>query len=1058
MTEADIAYATGRTSSEDPPHDALSVRSFSSPPNAATIARHDADAVPKHYRGIREGSDPPGTSGSMTRSRRAIGRVVVHATGSDSAPAARHPITRRRIISRPTVSVSVAALAALCSPVSAQTTKKQAEALVAAYYKKQNFSAESIEHRKLAARTVIGVAEKLGTSVGAAVESARLDTTVVASEAEGVLVKYHKRQADLALAYGIWDANSALVQGALLATGPIAGPISVIVWENTADAIVQWSRKEEEGRNKRAFALALDQLGAAFTKKLASSPPADRAALMESKIKETSLLDSAPAEVRGKLQANLMRQAIEMNAVNANAIAAQGKQLAQQGETLAKQGQQLDRVQQALATHTRSTAENFRRIGTEVADIQASVAALQQKTGQNSQDIQYMQGLLWGQLSIDQRLAALKTGGFFREMSPVERDAQIDLLKAQKARADLVRSVDSALQTTAAFVSAAKALGIDSPALNELGNVVAKGEVLFASAMAASTGNPVAILNAVTSIAGLFSDSPDPDAVRHAQIMGELREIKGLQIQTLQEVRAVQEQLKVVLQLQAETLRQVTALRSQLDEVHRDTVRRIEQVNANVLENITITTELGLQGVDQCRLSLSSDRAAFGIGDITAATYESLYPWLSFAEAAGTAPRVASCTTWLLWTLERKAGDWYFRVRSATNPEVPMSGEGDALRQLYLPMLDVFSGLRGEDAKPVSRDAALAALMLPSTNVSELDRKWKAVQANGLSVPCHVTLARYEKTSARCSDESNQHSTTSDYLQYPYYLAPIEEAARHTLATHIFPAYFRDRKPIGVATMNQVNPDGLVQGRKMLSNMLRRVDVAVSQRSLLHGDLLLPALHSRLQGIDQQLRTGNDAERLAARRYLLDLHLLLDRTRYGSMGDDSLVLPYNFVVYTLASDMRAGGINLLQYQLASSLRNTEVWKQLSPSPLEFVFAEKDSEERDFSVVKRSTVTGLPDLDPATGYVMETVRLKPPKGWSVRFNRQFVRIPSMAALQNGALMLPGDTLYLQRLRAELFEQLSAYGFLTDTKLSTSQAALVQNALLREALARRVSPAK
>ena len=878
----------------------------------------------------------------------------------------------------------------------------------------------------------------------AGIKIGQLNNIKTTSDAEAVLLRFQKNKADIEFGYGAANTGSELIKNTLLLAGPVAGPVAALVWQNTMDRLIKWGQDQSEDSNQKAFAMAFNEVGDDFIKKLEQLDSKEVPKAIEDKIKELKILDSAPPEVRGTMEASFQRQALSISAVNAEEIAKQGAELKKQGNTIQEQSESIQKIDHALKQHVRDTTQRFEKIGNQVKNLKNSVEILKNQTGQNTQDISYMQGLLWNRLSVDEQLSAIQSGGFFREITPAERNIKVTQLKTQKAREELINSVSDTLNTANAFIKTAGALGIPAKTLEPLAKGVAIGETLFSATTAIISGNPVAILNSITSMAGLFGgDKPDPHEVRHKEIMDKLRGIEELQQETLEEIKKVQQQLQQVIALQAETLRQIIELSRELDSVHQSLITKLEEVNANVLESIKVTTDLGTQGIDQCRISTSTDRYNHHINNLSSASYDELLPWLAYTSAGSTTPGVALCTTWLLWTLERKAGDWFFRVRNQSNPEVPLSGRGDGLRDIYKPMWVLFQGFTHPN------ESALAGLISPSTTVPNLDAKWEAVREAKLSVPCHVTLNVHEKVpGVRCGDESPHHPTVADYLSYPYYLQPLGEVTQYSLDMHVFPAYYKKMEPLPINEISTPNPDGLKDGMKILNNMLRRLDIAIAQRNLLHGDLLIPDIYHQFNAVGNQLNTHGltDEQRAEAKRKLNDINLLLDRAAFHHLNPDFRNLATNFLLYTLVKDFNAKSGNEIQYQALTQFNNLDAWKLLVSSPLELIYAATDGEERQFEIVKLDSKTQQPIPNSQKGYEMEKVVMRVPKGWSARFNQTFIRMPSTFVFKQKALIVSSDVRYLMRLRETVIDELVSYGIPGDDSLTPDQLALLNNALL------------
>jgi hypothetical protein len=240
---------------------------------------------------------------------------------------------------------------------------------------------------------------------------------------------------------------------------------------------------------------------------------------------------------------------------------------------------------------------------------------------------------------------------------------------------------------------------------------------------------------------------------------------------------------------------------------------------------------------------------------------------------------------------------------------------------------------------------------------------------------------------------------------------------------------------------------GVRNGRDLLTEGLRRVDVAMAQRNLMHGDILLSTLYSKYVEASKTARDikASREKATAARNRLNEIVLLLDENQ-----DPDLAV--NFLVYLLVKEFEKNKTNILQYQAAlatGGIHPARVWGALIELPLEFLYSDRaDGEEFYFSVQTREDQR----------VVTEARKLKVPKGWSVRWNGTIVRMPSESAIRQGALRVADDLRELGRRRGEIIDALASYGFLSDPALTESARALIERGFVLQALNARPGTAR
>lgn len=214
---------------------------------------------------------------------------------------------------------------------------------------------------------------------------------------------------------------------------------------------------------------------------------------------------------------------------------------------LGKTRERLLTIEEGFEQMRAETKEKFKAV--EVAQKHSNEAIIELgeglqsvalRTGQNAQDIGFMQELMWGKLSNKEKLAALDHG-FMRDMYPQKRENLRKALGKAASAETLMETVDTAINYAGGGAAVLKKLGfpINQIEFNKNIQTAKAGTSVVTNLM---IGN---YMGALMAAGGLFGsdNSPDIGEVRHLQLMAKLDEIIELQKKILDAVNQLSRQV-----------------------------------------------------------------------------------------------------------------------------------------------------------------------------------------------------------------------------------------------------------------------------------------------------------------------------------------------------------------------------------------------------------------------------------------------------------------------------------------------------------------------------------
>jgi hypothetical protein len=197
--------------------------------------------------------------------------------------------------------------------------------------------------------------------------------------------------------------------------------------------------------------------------------------------------------------------------------------------------------------------------------------------GENSYRIDALEGVMWGTLTANQRVEALK-GGAFASVLRGRSAQEVAEFKANLKRAAVLEDISNtagAVGTVAnSFASIGRAIGID---LSEPVARINQGVVLAQSIVGIASGNPIGIISGLGGIASVFGPAGGPDATSAAlkalrQEIQQLRqEMYQYHVREMEAIEALSGKLDQrfaqLASLQSSTLAQIGFNTLQLDEL-----------------------------------------------------------------------------------------------------------------------------------------------------------------------------------------------------------------------------------------------------------------------------------------------------------------------------------------------------------------------------------------------------------------------------------------------------------------------------------------------------------
>ena len=595
----------------------------------------------------------------------------------------------------------------------------------------------------------------------------------------------------------------------------------------------------------------------------------------------------------------------------------------------------LTSLAQAFTGYAEKTDQRLSRLESNQLAIYDDIASLTKQVSTNTEaiaknqdDIEFIQGTLFGKLTPAEQLQALE-GGFFPSMSDEARAGLERKIKITEKRQKILEDVQWVLNEGAALVSIGQDLGIDDEIMEPIAAAVEIGTAASTAFVAFSSGN---YLQGVAAITGLFGKK-DVEGERHKAVMAGLRRLAEGQRRLAEGQRKLAEGQRGLASVLRDMMGQLGHMDEKLNQLsenqqqlaynqekiyglmvaigediqakHEDSMGRLYELGADVLYNRTLIRERVAEKLKVCdamRFRYINERVLDKITDLEGDLKYGFFPSYADIERIGNRHdlgRNGYCHEQLsaIFAYSNRAFHSHFLLETYKQTPSDHTADGEAgeigkfLRLIYNPSTQLLMKRYGYLG--LSERQILNALSLPVIDLQALDRKHRQSKNFPLDNKPHLL-----------DELENALSPTAVLSEiwllldiYPFYhfvspdgaILPLDEIKRRAGAGRLY-----------------------TPGISWLQQALDIVDVTIAQQVLIAGDLLLPVMYEKLH---KGFHSNEGREEIKSIRILLQKNPLLAR---------------NFILYLVDKELKKN-IPALLYDTIT------VEDSIKPGPLPDLF-------------------------------------------------------------------------------------------------------------------------
>ncbi len=644
-----------------------------------------------------------------------------------------------------------------------------------------------------------------------------------------------------------------------------------------------------------------------------------------------------------------------------------------------------------------------------VKDIQDELMVQGKDIAQLKTDVDLTQQVLWGKMSVNEQVDALKSG-FFSRLEPSKREALREKLESYKRFADIQDAAKTVLTAGQNLATIAAGLGVDSKVVAAVHKAVHVGNSGLNVVGAIVSGNPMRMLEAVAGVFGLFGGSgPDVGELRHQEVMGKLGELMAGQ----QQIMRTQEQ---IMQTQVQIANMVQAIARQMQINHRQILAGLDRIyqKEEVLQKML--SEVLTQDLRLCHAFLDgrslggsdNDGGEFSFSDGEFKTYEhQRQHFQTFAGAFQTCQKGLES----VFVTGRYDLSNVFLTHSA-----PLNNSDNETRAAN-EQLESFRKYTFEPTWAYTRRHWLGAQSeQPQTLVlgqflANPQGSFGQWGQGGLSRDNPLTKGLTPFQALGASPASDR--SVIGILSQMIFVPAVLEVAKFTLET----APYFELKPNGSdldsrllsaeeLMLRSEAPNGVL-ARRNLRSLLDVVRYSIAQQTMVSGEAVMAALYEAI-GLDKKIDlVGRQKELNEFKEKLLETgrpgEIALQTCTTGNqIFDATCVLdqnPYaraNFANYWLSQRLHSNKVaanNVTGYRLALAQSDDDLLSRTVGRHLRFV---QQGEQKTWSIQLASTSGELSSLE----------------------------LPAAERVRSQAVLYPGEMGELVRLRNHIVSELSA----------------------------------
>lgn len=840
---------------------------------------------------------------------------------------------------------------------------------------------------------------------------------------------YKDQQKSNAIASKVLRANNEIVKYSLsfvssIGSGPLAPFIAKVmhdVVDKSLDGVAnEFDRlNQESAKNVFSNAISNYREGEGNLDKLVGMKPAailnelnQNGYLPALDLKDKEL----DADGRSIAQEAMIKDLAKMDKAILTDLADKGKQI----KNIQEEVKDLRASSQKLWEVTKEVDRRVSRIESNMNDIKTSLSNMNKEISKNKdnildnrKDIEYLQSFMFGKMSPKERIEALNNG-FFEGMDAVERQKLEDKLILEAKRNEVISDMSYYVNSAGELLNIAGNLGFEGKFMNDAGNAIQAGQHIINGITAMnSPGGWLSAASSFSNVLGMGRKKVDVAGERHRQITGMLKQVLANQKQMMDKLKTIEANQQKMLENQLEIYTSIIKLSQQVQNNYDGLMRKLENVNTNILVNRAGIETLQKDGYHHCYNILKAELAK---GDNSSkldslinfpSTNLSILSFDSYDEKIAHYDNISNdiikpfpkCMEYLdkavsLFATEethtRFSADYHVLNKSDQVFKRHESFIENYWKQQYTTLNNVMVDY------DLNFPQVFMALSNPVSKSSVLD----------LAYVDHLDSYQFPK---RLSNRVEKIENIQVFYSY--------EVTRSFSKVFIeFLPYFELINPqnkdelFSIAELMENKTDhDLLKGRIM--DAIARLDILITQQSLLAGTTMIPYYYKTYNSVDSDKVTTKN-----------NLVYLLSR-------NDQLA--YNFVLYGLQKELEKSKQNTLYYHFAINAVEGDdhyLRKILDEnSPWKLVYKNDEWLKKN-------------------NYPLAV-------NWCIEFSDDFTKnnkanviipLPTVSGLQSGLLQYSDELYGALQLRASLIEHLESFDFLES--LPEVQRAIIAKSML------------
>jgi len=512
------------------------------------------------------------------------------------------------------------------------------------------------------------------------------------------------------------------------------------------------------------------------------------------------------------------------NALNANASELQSHKIEGLTTRLAKTKGRLNNFIEKTNANVASLAANQQALTEEVGAMKDRLSTVELGTKENTEDIRFLQNVMFGKMSPAEQRVALTKRGFAEHLSSEQKMALDQKLRILDLQEKISRTTSKFLDSAQDVFFIARGLGLPP---RELAKIQKVSQIVQAGSKAVNSLLSGNLLGAAGAIFSLFGGGPDIAEKRHQEIMAGMSQILEGQEKILIGLDQIYSGIIQVMKSQQTMFETLQKISEQMAAYHEEEMSELRALRFSSLVISDKITALLMEKIDQC-LVFEQTRVFYNIEGSGFKAYEDLQKHFS-----DNAPSFHTCMTEglePLFFIKRLNGDSHPLLLRRSYEGVD-SWVYKEIETAHKPMIELVSLLKKENPQ-----IPLMSLGIPMLSQKNLEAKL-------------LGLSKIEALSFNPGLRTLGITDDAEWMTYyrntlsPNHLIGFTDLLLTMTPYYSFIDQLSDRAKL-------MNLDDLLDQTKSsdrnrravqsLKRALGYLDMAIIQQNAIHGDIFVP--------------------------------------------------------------------------------------------------------------------------------------------------------------------------------------------------------------------------